>query len=67
MADPKFVDAVNRRGARQRIPAAWLAPGSPFADRFAVAESPAGCADCAEPEPDTTPDPLDLPDDESGL
>ena len=36
---PQFVTAVNRRGAKQRIPAAWLDDNSPFADQFRLPPS----------------------------
>ena len=35
----KFVEAVNTNGEKQRIPAAWLADGSPFAGQFKLPPS----------------------------
>ena len=36
---PKFVLAVNSRGEKQRVPAAWLEDGSPFASDFKLPPS----------------------------
>lgn len=36
---PKFVLAVNKRGEKQRIPAAWLENASPFSAEFKLPPS----------------------------
>ena len=36
---PGFVEAVNRNGVKQVIPAAYLEPGSPFANDFRLPPS----------------------------
>lgn len=36
---PKFIEAVNSRGEKQRIPAHWLDEGSPFAADFKLPPS----------------------------
>lgn len=37
----QFIEAVNKRGEKQRIPAAWLEEGSPFAKQFKLPPSAA--------------------------
>lgn len=41
---PKFVLAVNSRGEKQRVPAAWLEDGSPFASDFKLPPSRRGAS-----------------------
>ena len=50
----EFVIAVNRNGVKQRVPAAWLEPGSPFRDDFRLPPSarPTPDPEPAEAEPD---------------